>query len=98
MLGLLLVLGIGDAACLQANDVSYQISIFLTTRHLNRRFYGVVQQNQCQALNFGTYVLRLLVLIGAIAGMNFNAAQLRAILMQSPWMPSLPIQVQEVSA
>jgi hypothetical protein len=50
-------------------------------------------QSTCQSLYLISYVVKSLVYLGIVVGMNFTVAQLRAMLANTPWLPSIPIQV-----
>eukprot|EP01035_Chromulina_nebulosa_P016892 gene16892-22381_t len=46
----------------------------------------------CASLNLVTYILRTLVFLAIIVAMNFTVTQLKAMVIQSPWTPSIQIQ------
>ncbi|KAJ1437755.1 hypothetical protein B484DRAFT_428190 [Ochromonadaceae sp. CCMP2298] len=46
----------------------------------------------CFSLNLIAFIIRALILLAIIIAMNFTVAQLRAMIAQSPWVPSTPIQ------
>ncbi len=47
--------------------------------------------DSCGTLYLITYVVRTLLFLGIIVGMNFTVTHLRARLVQSPWTPSAPL-------
>jgi hypothetical protein len=47
----------------------------------------------CKSWELGSYILKSLLLLGIIVAMNFTVTQLRSVLMHTPWVTSLPLQV-----
>ncbi len=45
------------------------------------------------ALNLVAFILQSLLMLGIIIAMNFSVTQLRAMVSNSPWVPSTPLQV-----
>lgn len=50
-------------------------------------------QTTCQALSLVPFVLQSIILLAVIIAMNFTVTQLRAMVGNSPWVPSTPLQV-----
>eukprot|EP01032_Pedospumella_encystans_P013610 gene13610-15660_t len=46
----------------------------------------------CQALDLVPFIIQSLILLGVIIAMNFSVTQLRAMVYNSPWVPSTPLQ------
>lgn len=46
------------------------------------------------ALNLIPFILQSLILLAVIIAMNFSVTQLRAMVSNSPWVPSTPLQVE----
>ena len=44
------------------------------------------------------FILQSLILLGTIIAMNFSVTQLRAMVSNSPWVPSTPLQVSAAAA
>jgi hypothetical protein len=55
--------------------------------------YRFLAQDACLALNLVPFILQSLIMLGIIIAMNFSVTQLRAMVSNSPWVPSTPLQV-----
>jgi hypothetical protein len=40
------------------------------------------------------FIIQSLIMLGIIIAMNFSVTQLRAMVSNSPWVPSTPLQVR----
>ena len=57
---------------------------------------GTDSTSSCKALGVLMYVLRSIILLGVVVGMNFSITQLRTIIMHLPWVHGILMQYARV--